>query len=51
MHDLKIGQKGVLVFTLDNRKETVLSKKVLIRPSTATGSAANLSKTGPLTRT
>lgn len=31
MHDLKIGQKGVLVFKLDNRKETVLSKKVLIR--------------------
>ena len=31
MHDLKIGQKGVLVFKLDNRKETVLSKRVLIR--------------------
>ena len=31
IHDLKIGQKGVLVFKLDNRKETVLSKRVLIR--------------------
>lgn len=31
MHDLKIGQKGLLVFKLDNRKETVLSKRVLIR--------------------
>lgn len=31
MHDLKIGHKGVLIFTLDNRKETVLTKNVLIR--------------------
>ncbi|OGR16312.1 MAG: hypothetical protein A2X81_01405 [Desulfobacterales bacterium GWB2_56_26] len=31
LHDLKIGQKGLLVFKLDNRKETVLSKRVLIR--------------------
>jgi len=31
MHDLKIGQKGVLIFTLDNRKETVLTKNVFIR--------------------
>ncbi len=31
MHDLKIGQKAVLVFKLDNRKETVLNKNVLIR--------------------
>lgn len=31
MHDLKIGQKAVLVFKLDNRKETVLNKRVLIR--------------------
>lgn len=31
MHDLKIGQKGVLVFKLDNRKETVLSKRVIVR--------------------
>ena len=31
MHDLKIGQKGLLVFTLDNRKETVLCKTVFIR--------------------
>jgi hypothetical protein len=30
VHDLKIGQKGVLVFTLDNRKETVLSKHIRI---------------------
>ncbi len=30
VHDLKIGQKGVLVFTLDNRKETVLSKNIRI---------------------
>jgi hypothetical protein len=29
-HDLKIGQKGVLIFTLDNRKETVLSKNIRI---------------------
>lgn len=31
MHDLKIGQKGMLVFTLDNRKKTVVSKNVIIR--------------------
>jgi hypothetical protein len=31
MHDLKIGHKGVLIFTLDNRKETVLTKNVSIR--------------------
>lgn len=31
MHDLKIGQQGTLIFTLDNRKETVLSKAVFIR--------------------
>lgn len=30
VHDLKIGQKGVLVFTLDNRKQTVLSKHIRI---------------------
>lgn len=31
IHDLKIGQKGMLVFTLDNRKETVLKKVIIIR--------------------
>lgn len=31
MHDLKVGQKGKLLFTLDNRKQTVLSKNVCIR--------------------
>ncbi len=31
VHDLKIGQKGTLVFTLDNRKETILTKNVIIR--------------------
>ncbi|WP_459945098.1 PilZ domain-containing protein [Desulfocastanea catecholica] len=31
VHDLKIGQKGSLVFTLDNRKKTVLFKKAIIR--------------------
>jgi len=30
MHDLKIGQTGLLVFTLDNRKKTVLEKMVKI---------------------
>lgn len=30
-HDLQIGQKGVLVFTLDNRKKTVLTKHIFIR--------------------
>ena len=31
VHDLKVGQKGSLVFTLDNRKETVLCKQVIVR--------------------
>lgn len=31
MHDLQIGQRGMLVFKLDNRKQTMLRKKVLIR--------------------
>ncbi len=31
VHGLEIGQKGSLVFTLDNRKETVLYRQVLIR--------------------
>lgn len=31
VHDLKIGQRGSLVFTLDNRKETVLFKRVVIK--------------------
>lgn len=31
VHDLKIGQKGVVIFTLDNRKQTVLRKNVVIR--------------------
>ena len=31
VHDLKIGYKGSLVFTLDNRKETVLYRQVIIR--------------------
>ncbi len=30
LHDMQVGQKGSLVFTLDNRKETVLFKKVSI---------------------
>lgn len=35
IHDMKEGQKGSLVFTLDNRKETVLFKKVIIKTVTA----------------
>lgn len=31
MHDLKIGQQGLLVFKLDNRKGTMLRKKLFIR--------------------
>ncbi len=31
IHDLKTGQTGSLDFTLDNRKETVLFKKVIIK--------------------
>ncbi len=31
IHDLKVGQTGSLHFTLDNRKETVLFKKVVIK--------------------
>ncbi|TKB26605.1 PilZ domain-containing protein [Desulfopila sp. IMCC35006] len=31
IHDMKVGQRGSLVFTLDNRKETVLFKKVIIK--------------------
>lgn len=31
LHDLKAGQKGSLVFTLDNRKETILYKQVVIK--------------------
>ncbi len=34
VHDLKVGQRGVLIFTLDNRKETVLSKSMFIRSVT-----------------
>lgn len=34
IHDLKIGHSGSLVFTLDNRKETVLFKKVIIKTIT-----------------
>lgn len=34
IHDLKIGQKGVLVFTLDDRKETILTKSIFIRTVT-----------------
>jgi hypothetical protein len=34
VHDLKIGQKGVLIFTLDNRKETVLTKNIFIKTVT-----------------
>lgn len=30
-HDFKIGQKGELVFTLDDKKKTVLFKNVIIR--------------------
>lgn len=30
-HDLKTGQKGILIFTLDNRKNTELTKTVHIR--------------------
>ncbi len=30
-HDLMIGQQGSLVFTLNNKQETVLFKKVIIR--------------------
>lgn len=31
IHNLKVGQKGSLVFTLDNRKQTVLIKQVVIK--------------------
>ena len=31
VHGLKVGHKGSLVFTLDNRKETVLYRQVIIR--------------------
>lgn len=31
MHDLQVGQKGTLVFTLDNKKETQLTKTIFIR--------------------
>lgn len=31
IHNLQIGQQGSLVFTLDDRKETVLFKKVIIK--------------------
>lgn len=31
IHDLKVGQKGSLVFTLDNRKETILYKQVTVK--------------------
>lgn len=31
LHDLQVGQKGSLVFTLDNRKETILYKQVIIK--------------------
>ncbi len=31
IHDLKIGQRGSMVFTLDNRLKTVLFKKIIIK--------------------
>jgi len=31
IHDMQVGHRGALVFTLDNRKETVLSKEVIIK--------------------
>ena len=31
IHDIQPGQRGTIVFTLDNRKETVLDKNVIIR--------------------
>lgn len=31
LHDMQIGQKGYLVFTLDNRKQTIIKKQVVIR--------------------
>jgi len=34
IHDHKTGQKGVLIFTLDNRKQTVLTKNIIIRTVT-----------------
>lgn len=37
VHDIKPGQEGSLVITLDNRKATVLFKKVIIR--TVTGNS------------
>jgi hypothetical protein len=30
-HALQVGQKGILVFTLDDRKKTALKKKVVVR--------------------
>lgn len=30
-HDLKIGQKGCIVFTLDNRKQAVLTRDLVIK--------------------
>jgi len=31
MHNMQIGQKGYLVFTLDNRKQTIIKKQVVIK--------------------
>ncbi len=31
LHDMQVGHRGALVFTLDNRKETVLFKQVIIK--------------------
>jgi hypothetical protein len=31
IHDIQVGQKGILLFTLDNRKKTALTKSVLVR--------------------
>ncbi|MGW8193866.1 MAG: PilZ domain-containing protein [Desulforhopalus sp.] len=31
IHDLRVGQRGELIFTLDDRKKTSLTKEVIIR--------------------
>ncbi len=31
VHDIRIGQRALLEFTLDNRKETLIKKQVIIR--------------------
>ena len=34
LHDLQIGQRGFLLFTLDNRKQTIIKKQIIIKSVT-----------------